>query len=126
MGYPLFGIIYNWKGLKEENYLYTAEELKRFDEGLYKDCMAKPHEWHDSTLSECAWKTWMGIRLDDEFELEHFLTGDYNESLETEVDGWYWENVKDNDLYGVTSNTMSEALKEIKENIMPCGDYWFE
>ena len=25
MKYPLFGIIYNWKGLKEENYLYTED-----------------------------------------------------------------------------------------------------
>ena len=33
MKYPLFGIIYNWKGLKEENYLYTEEELKQFYEG---------------------------------------------------------------------------------------------
>ena len=35
MKYPLFGIIYNWKGLKEENYLYTEEELKvaRFHKG---------------------------------------------------------------------------------------------
>ena len=33
----LFGIIYNWKGLKEENYLYTEEELKQFDNELYED-----------------------------------------------------------------------------------------
>ena len=114
MKYPLFGIIYDWKGLKEENYLYTAKELKKFDKELYDNCMAKPHEWHDSTKAECAWKTWMGFRIDDEFVLERFLTGDYNEDLEWEVDGWYWENVEDNDLYGYASNTMREALAEMK------------
>ena len=57
MKYPLFGIIYNWKGLKEENYLYTAEELKQFDKELYENCIAYPSEWHDSTKAECAWKT---------------------------------------------------------------------
>ena len=44
IGFPLFGIIYNWKGLKEENYLYTAEELRLFDEELYQDCMTKPDD----------------------------------------------------------------------------------
>ena len=118
MKYPLFGIIYNWKGLKEENYLYTARDLKKFDKELYDNCMENPHEWHDSTLCECAWKTWMGFRLDDEFALERFLTGDYNEDLETEIDGWYWENVEDNDLYGLASDTMKRALADMRSDII--------
>ena len=114
MKYPLFGIIYNWKGLKEENYLYTAEELKQFDEKLYEDCMnGHTNEWFDSTKSECAWKTWMGFKITEERFLKRFLAGMYNETERMdEDDDWYWENVEDNDLYGYPSNTMREALSE--------------
>lgn len=116
MKYPLFGIIYNWKGLKEENYLYTAEELKQFDEELYEDCIeGNLNEWHDSTKAPCAWKTWMGFAITEEKYLKMFLEGDYNDTWrEEEDDGWYWENVEDNDLYGYPSNTMREALVEMK------------
>lgn len=115
MKYPLFGIIYNWKGLKEENYLYTAEELQQFDTELYERCMRAPDAWHDSDKIECAWKTWMGTMIYSEERLRHFLQGTYNDVfIEEEDDGWYWENVKDNDLYGCKSNTMLEALSEMK------------
>ena len=117
MKYPLFGIVYNWKGLKEENYLYTEEELKKFDEELYEDCMnGKPGEWYDSTKAECAWKTWMGFKIETEDELNAFLSGDYNDMEKTEEDeDWYWENVECNNLYGYESNTMKEALVEFKK-----------
>lgn len=116
MKYPLFGIIYNWKGLKEENYLYTAEELKQFDEELYEDCVnGKLNEWHDSTKAECPWKTWMGFMIVEEKYLKMFLDGEYNETEREETDDdWYWENVEDNDLYGYKSNTMKEVLAEMK------------
>lgn len=111
MKYPLFGIIYNWKGLKEENYLYTEEELKQLDNKLYEDCMAKPDEWHDSTKAECGWKTWMGVTIKNEGELIEFLNGEYNDTCSAEDDeNWYWENIEENDLYGCKSNTMREAL----------------
>ena len=116
MKYPLFGIIYNWKGLKEENYLYTAEELQRFDKELYEDCMAKPNEWHDSIMPDCSWKTWMGTAIKDKNELEWFLVGNDNDTERVEYDeDWYWENVEDNDLYSCASSTMREALAEIKK-----------
>lgn len=116
MKYPLFGIIYNWKGLKEENYLYTEEELKRFDEELYYDCVnGHLHQWHDSTKSECPWKTWMGFMITDDKYLKMFLSGQYNEIERQDEDyGWYWENVEDNDLYGYSSNTMREGLAKLK------------
>ena len=121
MKYPLFGIIYNWKGLKEENYLYTAEELKQLDKTLYDDCMnGLPLEWHDSTKAECAWKTWMGFKIIDDDYLKMFLTGVFNEidrqCLEDEDEDWYWENAESNDLYGYSSNTMREALVEFNFN----------
>lgn len=109
----LFGIIYNWKGLKEENYLYTEEELKRFDNELYEDCIAKQGVWHDSKKAECAWKTWMGILIDNESMLNSFLDGKFNDVERMEVDeDWYWENVESNDLYGCISDTMQIALQK--------------
>lgn len=116
MKYPLFGIIYNWKGLKEENYIYTAEELKQFDKELYEDCInGHLNEWHDSVKADCPWKTWMGFAIMEEKYLKMFLSGEYNETERAdEDDDWYWENVEDNDLYGYPSNTMKEALDKIK------------
>ena len=107
----LFGIIYNYKGIKEENYLYTAEELKKFDPQLYEDCMAEPCDWHDSTMSVVANKTWAGTMLQDEDELRRFLTGVFNDSCDD--DEWYWCNVFANDLYGEKSNTMIDATMEL-------------
>jgi hypothetical protein len=115
--YPLYAIIYNWKGLKEENYLYTAEELKKFDPELYEKCEDYPYSWHDSTLADCPWKTWIGIRIKNETELSQFLKGCYNEKPDEDDEdneGWYWENMEDNDLYGYPSNTMRKALAELK------------
>lgn len=116
MKYPLFGIIYNWRGLKEENYLYTAEELKQFDKELYEDCIhGHLNEFHDSTKADCPWKTWMGFAITEEKYLKMFLEGDYNDTWREEEDeDWYWENVEDNDLYGYASNTMREVLEEMR------------
>lgn len=113
MKYPLFGIIYNWKGLKEENYLYTEDELKQLDIELYKDCVENPDEWHDSQKADCAWKTWMGKLIKDEHELKLFIDGYYNDEPEENED-WYWENVENNDLYGVKSNTMKRIMEGLK------------
>lgn len=112
--YPLFGICYNWKGLKEENYLYTTEELKRFDPDLYWDCVQSPDEWHDSTLADCGWKTWMATKIDNERQLRAFISGGYNDTeREAEDEDWYWENSLDNDLYGERSDTMKNVLNEL-------------
>lgn len=109
----LFGIIYNWKGLKEENYLYTEEELKRFDEKLYEDCIAEPSKWHYSTMAVCGWKTWDGILIDNENMLKKFLNGEFNDLERMEVDeDWYWDNIESNDLYGHASDTMRIALQK--------------
>ena len=115
MNYPLFGIIYNNQGIKEENYLYTAGELKQFDIGLFNRCALNPGAWHDSYLNDCACKTWMGTMIENDEMLWKFLKGDFNN---TEQDNdWYWENVKDNDLYGGMrkSVTMRQALTEFKQ-----------
>ena len=115
MKYPLFGIIYNYHGIKEENYLYTAEELKKFDIGLFNMCVLGSGAWHDSNLVDCASKTWMGTMIENDEMLYKFLKGKFN-STEQDKD-WYWENVEDNDLYGGMrkSDTMRKALTEFNQ-----------
>ena len=114
----LFGIVLNWKGLKEENYLYTEEELKRFDNELYDDCITKPNEWHSSAKASCAWKTWEGILINSEEMLEKFLSGGFNDLERMEVDeDWYWDNIERNDLYGYASDTMQNALEKLNAEV---------
>ena len=109
---PLYGIIYNWKGLKEENYLYTGEELQRFDPELFEACNEQPGIFHDSTKVECAWKTWMGIRFDTEDDVKDFLSGGCNAFGDEDSD-WYWENALDNDLYGEQSYTLIDVYTAV-------------
>jgi hypothetical protein len=116
MKYPLFGIIYNYKGIKEENYLYTADELKEFDIGLFNMCVLGSGAWHDSNLNDCAWKTWMGKFIESENELKLFLNGYYNDEPDNDED-WYWENIEDNDLYGYSSDTMKDVLTELNVEV---------
>lgn len=110
--YPLYGIIYNWKGLKEENYLYTGDELQRFDRQLFEDCNKNPGTWNESVLIDCAWKTWSGRKISAFDELTMFLIGGFNDGCKEDPD-WYWEDMLDNDLYGEKSNTMREACNSI-------------
>lgn len=107
------GIIYNWKGLKEENYIYTPLELAEYDPTLLTNCLTSPNEWHPSTLSDCAWKTWEGTLLESDDEIRSFLNGDYNSDYEDECADWYWANEADNDLYGHTSHTMVNEIKRL-------------
>lgn len=113
MNYPVFAIIYNWKGLKEENYLYTEQELKTFDKELYDDCISDVNNWHDSSKSVLACKTWTGKAILSDEDLKKFLSGEYNDK--EDIGDWYWENSQLNDLYAIDSNTMKKALIEFKE-----------
>ena len=115
----LTGIVYNWKGLKEENYLYTLDEMAKYDFELLKDCLNNPEGFNDSSKAKSADKTWMGRLLKTEEEVSDFLKGGWNDDTEllkwenpdTDYSDWYWENVRDNDLYGEKSGTMKQALK---------------
>ena len=74
----IYGLIYNWKGLKEENYVYTRSQLRKLDENF--DAKA---DRYDGAIA--ANKTYMVIRLEGASEEEteqiirDFLTGKYNE-----------------------------------------------
>lgn len=116
----LIGIIYNWKGLKEENYLYTLDEMAKYDFELLKDCLNNPNVFNDSTKSMSANKTFMGKLLKTDEEVESFLSGMYNDNIEEvkfnnpniDYSDWYWENIPDNNLYGEESDTMNIMLQK--------------
>ena len=114
----LIGIVYNWKGIKEENYLYTLDEMTKYDFELLRDCLNNPDGFNVSSKAESADKTWMGRLLKTDEEVKDFLKGGWNDDIEllnwenpeTDYSDWYWENVRDNDLYGEKSGTMKQAL----------------
>lgn len=115
------GIIYNWKGLKEENYLYTLDEMAKYDFELLRDCINNPDVFNDSQKIECANKTWEGRLLRTDKEVKDFCNGHWNENIEllkqqnpkNDYGDWYWENVLDNDLYGKKSETMKQNLDRL-------------
>ena len=99
MEYPLIGVIYNWKGLKEENYLYTPAELKERDPELLERCLKHVVGFHEGN-SPAPNKTIEGRLIGDEERLKKFLSGFYNDTARESIDpDWYWENSMD-DIYG--------------------------
>lgn len=112
----IYGLIYNWKGLKEENSLYFEEELKNLDEDFV------PEARYDGAIS--GDKTYMVIRLtgntseETDKNVRDFLTGKYNETGDMPyVEGWYWETVEDNFFIGGENNTTQEYIKRL--NLRP-------
>lgn len=121
----LFGIVYNWKGLKEENYLMTGEELMEYDDALYLETMNSPERYSEG--GSCGWKTWRCHRLDTPEEVRGFLTGTYNGfpseispdnysdydnpfQVVDDLDEWYWETCTDGRDFG-TADTVKRAIE---------------
>lgn len=114
----VYGLLYNWKGLKEENSLYTAAQLKELDEAFV------PEDRYDGAIA--ANKTYMAIRLTGKTQEEtdqnvrDFLTGKYNEDGDVEyIEGWYWETVDENFFTGEKNET---TLKYIDRLNIPSED----
>lgn len=82
------------------------------------NCLNNPDGFNVSSKAESADKTWMGRLLKTDEEVKDFLKGGWNDDIEllkwenpeTDYSDWYWENVRDNDLYGEKSGTMKQAL----------------
>lgn len=124
--YPLYGIIYNCQGQKEENYLYSAEELSIFRPDLYVDVMSNGSAEDAFDAS----KTLICYSLLDEESVKDFLTGGKNSlPVSPESDDykkiaadWYWESKLENDLFGKKSNTMKKVIELLEiNNSLLCG-----
>lgn len=109
----IYGIIYDWKGLKEENSLYTVKQLKALDESYV------PQERYDGAF----WgnKTYMAFRLtgrtpgETDDNIRAFLTGKYNEAADMPyVEGWYWETVEENLFTGEKNETTLEHIRRLQ------------
>lgn len=120
--YPMFGIVYNYQCQKEENYLYTAEELMNFRPDLYADVM----DSNDGSAEDAfdASRTIICYLLKGEEDVKNFLTGSRNslpvspesDDYEDVVADWYWESDLDNDLFGAKSETMSQIVELLDIN----------
>lgn len=114
----IYGLIYDWKGLKEENSLYTGKQLKELDAAFV------PEDRYDGAIA--ANKTYMAIRLtgktpeETDQNVRKFLTGKYNEAGDIEyIEGWYWETVEENFFTGEKNET---TLKYIDRLNIPSED----
>lgn len=108
----IYGIIYDWKGLKEENSVYTAAQLKELDEAFV------PEERYDGAIA--ANKTYTAIRLtgqtseETDQNVREFMTGKYNELGDMPfVNGWYWETVTENFFTGEPNQTTIDYLDRL-------------
>lgn len=97
---PLYGVVYNWKGLKEENSVYTAAQLMALDENFNPE-----YEVQDGAFA--ANKTYITYRLNSEDDVKAFLTGSKNDTFDgAEIpEGWYWETTTDNLFTGEPNQT---------------------
>ena len=109
----VYGIIYDWKGLKEENSIYTAAQLKELDEAFV------PEDRYDGAIA--ANKTYMAIRLtgktpeETDQNVREFLTGRYNEAGDIEyIEGWYWETGEENFFTGEKNETTLEYIDRLQ------------
>ncbi len=108
----IYGLIYNWKGLKEENSIYTASELSELDEAFV------PEERYDGAVA--ANKTYMVIRLtgknqeETEQNIRRFLTGEYNKEEVIPHDDWYWETVTENFFTGEQNQTTIDYVEKLQ------------
>ena len=107
----LYGLVYNWKGLKEENSVYTEEYLKEVDEDFVPDV-----EQYEGAIA--ANKTYFCYRLngktreETEENVRAFLTGAKNDDSITSHD-WYWESVTEDFFTGYENPTMKEVIERL-------------
>ena len=96
--FPLYGLRRNYQGLHEENFVYTEEQIKKYDPEVLDYPFDKPgcFQWTD------AYPRWGNdtadvIKLHNEKELRQFLEGAFNYTQD-DLDYYYdtdEENQKD-------------------------------
>lgn len=93
---PVFGIVLDYKGLKEEKFLYTEKELEKRDPELLQKCKMNPNHYEDSTWGT-ANKTISGIMIENTYDLKKFFNNVVDDTKSKNED-WYSMNCI-HDLY---------------------------
>ncbi|MDE6059371.1 MAG: ssDNA-binding domain-containing protein [Clostridia bacterium] len=107
---PLYGVVYNWKGLKEENTVYTAAQLSAEDPDFNPEL-----DVQDGAFA--ANKTYFVYKLtgatseETAENVRAFMTGNMNDTFDgAEMpEGWYWETRTEN-LFTGGANPTTEKL----------------
>lgn len=118
--FPVIGVICDWSGYSEHNYLYTPKQLSDRDPDLLYRLIAeetgsiitkrKNTAFVQSDVLSDTNKTAVGFLIENRKMLFSFLSGFYNENKENN-ESWYWENVEF-DLYALKdTKLMKRALK---------------
>lgn len=109
----IYGIVYDWQGLKEENSLYTAKQLKELDPAFVEG--ADHYEGGfsgDKTYT--VYKLTGSNPAETEQNIRKFLTGGYNVTDDMMMyDGWYWETVDTNLFTDGWNETTLEYIKRL-------------
>ena len=99
----LYGVVYNYKGLLEENYVYTETQLKELDESFIPDV----DEYEGAFVANKTYTVYKLSRNTKEETIKNvreFMTGVYNNEYEPTVnDEWYWET-RTSELFSGSNN----------------------
>lgn len=121
---PLFGVIYNWKGLKEENSLYTLAQLKAHDQ-YFNPELDRQDGAFATNKTYIIYKLNGAMGEETAANVKAFLTGSKNDNFDgAEMpDGWYWETTTDNLFTGEKNQTAEVLIKHFnlseQDLIMP-------
>lgn len=144
--FPLYGLIRNYQGLHEENFVYTEEQMRQYDpavinqlkiieisNGSCKWTDAYPR-WGNDTADVCKIHNEEGLRqflegaynydqndLDDYYDSEEENKKDENGELGDWRDDYYWINSTENYYYGLPNSPEDDSdenptMKYILEN----------
>lgn len=106
---PLYGVVYDWKGLKEENTIYTTEQLQEHMPGF--DSQADLQEGaFDANKTYTVIKLNGSEETETRYKVQSFLTGKYNYAPEG-IDDWYWETRSDNLFTGEANPTAEKIIQ---------------
>lgn len=109
----IYGIVYGWQGLKEENSLYTAKQLKELDPSFVEGADRYEGGFSgDKTYT--VYKLTGSNPAETEQNIRKFLTGGYNVTGDMVMyDGWYWETVDTNLFTDGWNETTLEYIKRL-------------
>lgn len=109
----IYGIVYDWQGLKEENSLYTAKQLKELDPAFVEG-VDRYEGGFSGDKTYTVYKLTGSNPAETEQSIRNFLTGGYNVTGDMVMyDGWYWETVDTNLFTDGWNETTLEYIKRL-------------